>query len=118
VTGVVSQLTPQQATLTMTLVNNLPTPVSSADFVGVIRVSDVRATEKDKVKIGESFRLGDTVKASVVRPSSDISTQVPSLTSPTFASYSYHSVTRAPTSSQPQTNTSASSPPHRKLGTR
>lgn len=53
----------------MTLVNNLPTPVSSADFVGVIRVSDVRATEKDKVKIGESFRLGDTVKASVVRPS-------------------------------------------------
>jgi exosome complex component CSL4 len=66
VTGVVSQLTPQQATLTMTLVNNLPTPVSSADFVGVIRVSDVRATEKDKVKIGESFRLGDTVKAAVV----------------------------------------------------
>ncbi|KAJ9105085.1 hypothetical protein QFC20_004371 [Naganishia adeliensis] len=66
VTGVVSQLTPQQATLTMTLVNNLPTPVSSADFVGVIRVSDVRATEKDKVKIGESFRLGDTVKASVL----------------------------------------------------
>ncbi|KAI5450346.1 hypothetical protein NCC49_003128 [Naganishia albida] len=66
VTGVVSQLTPQQATLTMTLVNNLPTPVSSADFSGFIRVSDVRATEKDKVKMGESFRLGDTVKASVL----------------------------------------------------
>ncbi|GHJ89653.1 hypothetical protein NliqN6_6055 [Naganishia liquefaciens] len=66
VTGVVSQLTPLQATVTMTLVNNLPTPVSSADFVGVIRVSDVRATEKDKVKIGKSFRLGDTVKAAVL----------------------------------------------------
>ncbi|KAJ9126474.1 hypothetical protein QFC24_002217 [Naganishia onofrii] len=66
VTGVVSQLTPQQATLNMSLVNNLPTPISSADFVGVIRVSDVRATEKDKVKIAESFKLGDTVKAAVL----------------------------------------------------
>lgn len=56
----------------MTLVNNLPTPVSSADFVGVIRVSDVRATEKDKVKIGESFRLGDTVKAAVASLSSHL----------------------------------------------
>jgi exosome complex component CSL4 len=114
VTGVVSQLTPQQATVTMTLVNNLPTPVSSADFVGVIRVSDVRATEKDKVKIGESFRLGDTVKAAVVSlPRSPCS-----LPHTDPQSTSYHSETRDHTSSQQQTNTSASSQRHQKQGTR
>jgi exosome complex component CSL4 len=35
-------------------------------FDGVIRVQDIRATEKDKVKIGESFRGGDVVRGVVV----------------------------------------------------
>ena len=36
------------------------------EWQGVIRVQDVRATEKDKVKIFESFRPGDIVRAVVV----------------------------------------------------
>ena len=35
-------------------------------FQGVIRGQDVRATEKDRVKILESFRVGDVVRAVVV----------------------------------------------------
>ena len=35
-------------------------------FQGVIRGQDVRATEKDRVKILESFRIGDVVRAVVV----------------------------------------------------
>ena len=36
------------------------------DFQGVIRTADVRATEKDKVKIASSFRPGDIVRAEVI----------------------------------------------------
>jgi exosome complex RNA-binding protein Csl4 len=36
------------------------------EWQGLIRVQDVRATEKDKVKIFESFRPGDIVRAMVV----------------------------------------------------
>lgn len=35
-------------------------------FGGVIRVQDVRMTERDKVKMAESFRPGDIVRATVV----------------------------------------------------
>lgn len=35
-------------------------------FQGIIRGQDVRATEKDRVKILESFRVGDVVRAVVV----------------------------------------------------
>lgn len=38
-----------------------------AEWQGVIRVQDVRATEKDRCKVYESFRPGDIVRASVVR---------------------------------------------------
>ena len=38
------------------------------EFTGVIRVQDVRATEKDKVKIADCFRGGDVVRGLVVRP--------------------------------------------------
>ncbi len=37
------------------------------EFTGVIRVQDVRATEKDKVKIADCFRGGDVVRGLVVR---------------------------------------------------
>lgn len=40
--------------------------VLETEWQGVIRSQDVRATEKDKVKIYESFRPGDTVRAQVV----------------------------------------------------
>lgn len=36
------------------------------EFVGVIRAQDVRATEKDKVKLADCFRGGDVVKGLVV----------------------------------------------------
>lgn len=43
------------------------TPIPTGDtFPGVIRVQDVRATEKDKVKIASSFKPGDIVRAAVI----------------------------------------------------
>ncbi|BFZ57771.1 exosome 3'-_5 exonuclease subunit ski4 (Csl4) [Savitreella phatthalungensis] len=36
------------------------------DFAGVIRPADVRATEKDRVRITSSFRPGDIVRAEVI----------------------------------------------------
>ncbi|KAL2207468.1 exosomal core protein CSL4 [Sarocladium strictum] len=40
--------------------------VLQTEWQGVIRVQDVRATEKDKVKIHESFKPGDIVRAQVI----------------------------------------------------
>ncbi len=37
-----------------------------SESLGVIRVQDVRATEKDKVKMGDCFRGGDVVRGVVV----------------------------------------------------
>ena len=37
-----------------------------ADFQGIIRREDIRAMEKDKVKVEESFRVGDLVRGEVV----------------------------------------------------
>ena len=43
------------------------TPIPTGDtFPGVIRVQDVRATEKDKVRIALSFKPGDIVRATVI----------------------------------------------------
>lgn len=39
---------------------------SQAQFSGQIRLQDVRATEKDKVVMGEAFRVGDVVRAVVI----------------------------------------------------
>ncbi|KAI9790319.1 MAG: exosome 3'-_5 exonuclease subunit ski4 (Csl4) [Piccolia ochrophora] len=36
------------------------------EWAGVIRVQDIRLTEKDKVKVSESFRPGDIVRAVVI----------------------------------------------------
>ncbi|POR36432.1 Exosomal core protein CSL4 [Tolypocladium paradoxum] len=40
--------------------------VLQTEWQGVIRVQDVRATEKDKVKMYESFKPGDVVRAQVI----------------------------------------------------
>ncbi|MCJ1337933.1 exosome 3'-_5 exonuclease subunit ski4 (Csl4) [Bachmanniomyces sp. S44760] len=37
-----------------------------ADFQGIIRREDIRAMEKDKVKVEESFRVGDLVRGEVI----------------------------------------------------
>ncbi|KAF2453241.1 hypothetical protein BDY21DRAFT_403909 [Lineolata rhizophorae] len=39
---------------------------SGGAFVGIVRAQDVRATEKDKVKVGECFRVGDVIRAVVI----------------------------------------------------
>jgi exosome complex component CSL4 len=64
--GTVTRLSPLQATIAISVVDGLALPAGE-EFVGIIRVQDVRSTEKDKVKIGESFRGGDVVRGVVVR---------------------------------------------------
>jgi len=41
--------------------------VCGDEWAGVVRREDVRATEKEKVVIGESFRVGDLIRGEVVR---------------------------------------------------
>ena len=60
-----TRLSPLQATISISAVDSVPLPAGE-EFIGVIRTQDVRATEKDKVKIGECFRGGDVVKGLVV----------------------------------------------------
>lgn len=59
----VTRITPRQATAAIFVVGE---SVLEGEWQGLIRVQDVRATEKDRVKIFESFRPGDVVRAVVV----------------------------------------------------
>ncbi|KAI1365859.1 hypothetical protein F5Y08DRAFT_164681 [Xylaria arbuscula] len=59
----VTRITPREATVSILVVGDA---VLSAQWQGVVRVQDVRATEKDRVKIYESFRPGDIVRAQVI----------------------------------------------------
>jgi exosome complex component CSL4 len=63
VLGRVTRITSRQATVQILVVGDT---VLDGEWQGLIRVQDVRATEKDRVKIFESFRPGDIVRASVV----------------------------------------------------
>ncbi|KAI9366768.1 hypothetical protein DFJ73DRAFT_890871, partial [Zopfochytrium polystomum] len=63
VIGRVVRINPRQATLSILIVGGVP---CSENFQGVIRVQDVRATEKDKVQIYKCYRPGDIVKAQVI----------------------------------------------------
>lgn len=60
----VVRLMPKQA---IVVIQQVGDTVLQTEWQGVIRVQDVRATEKDKVKISESFKPGDIVRAQVVR---------------------------------------------------
>ncbi|ROT43080.1 exoribonuclease CSL4 [Sodiomyces alkalinus F11] len=59
----VVRLMPRQAIVTIQQVGDT---VLQTEWQGVIRSQDVRATEKDKVKIHESFKPGDIVRAQVI----------------------------------------------------
>lgn len=59
----VVRLIPRQAIVVIQQVGATPL---QTEWQGVIRVQDVRATEKDKVKIHDSFQPGDIVRAQVV----------------------------------------------------
>ncbi|KAL0074359.1 hypothetical protein J3Q64DRAFT_1772390 [Phycomyces blakesleeanus] len=63
ITGKVIRVSPMQAVVAIMVVGEVP---CKEDFVGSIRVQDVRAAEKDKVKIYNSFRPGDIVQAEVI----------------------------------------------------
>ncbi|ORX60057.1 hypothetical protein BCR36DRAFT_316404 [Piromyces finnis] len=63
VTGKIIRVNPKMATLAIMVVGNKP---CKDDFQGIIRVQDVRSTEKDKVQIYNSFRPGDIVRARVI----------------------------------------------------
>ncbi|KAG6019760.1 hypothetical protein E4U41_003121 [Claviceps citrina] len=59
----VVRLMPKQA---IVVIQQVGDTVLQTEWQGVIRVQDVRATEKDKVKIHESFKPGDIVRAQVI----------------------------------------------------
>lgn len=59
----VVRLMPKQA---IVVIQQVGETVLQTEWQGVIRVQDVRATEKDKVKMYESFKPGDTVRAQVI----------------------------------------------------
>ncbi|KAL7625076.1 exosome 3'-_5 exonuclease subunit ski4 (Csl4) [Parahypoxylon ruwenzoriense] len=59
----VTRITPRYATVAILVVGDT---VLEAEWQGIIRAQDVRATEKDRVKIYESFRPGDIVRANVI----------------------------------------------------
>ena len=61
----VTRIAPKQASVSILVVGET---VLDGEWQGMIRTQDVRATEKDKVKIFESFRPGDIVRAVVVCP--------------------------------------------------
>ncbi|KAJ3339998.1 Exosome complex component CSL4 [Gonapodya sp. JEL0774] len=63
VTGRIIRINPRFATMKVMVVGTTPT---TEDFQGIIRLQDVRATEKDKVRIDRAFRPGDIVRARVI----------------------------------------------------
>ncbi|KAI8823414.1 uncharacterized protein EV422DRAFT_353945 [Fimicolochytrium jonesii] len=63
VTGKIIRISPRHATMSIMVVGTVP---CRENFQGIIRVQDVRATERDKVQIYKSFRPGDVVRAEVV----------------------------------------------------
>ncbi|PSN66103.1 hypothetical protein BS50DRAFT_601125 [Corynespora cassiicola Philippines] len=59
----VTRLGPRFANVDILVVGDV---VCREGFQGMIRREDIRATEKDKVKIEESFRIGDLVRGVVI----------------------------------------------------
>lgn len=66
----VTRLQQRQVNVFILVVDDI---VCADAFVGVVRKEDVRGWEVDKVKIEEMFRVGDTVRAVVVRISLELS---------------------------------------------
>ena len=62
----VLRLSPRQATLSILVIAGIPLHEGDGEYQGLVRVQDVRSTEKDKIKIGECFGVGDIVKAVVI----------------------------------------------------
>ncbi|KAJ1650017.1 hypothetical protein IWQ61_009067 [Dispira simplex] len=63
VIGKVLRINTRVAAVAIMMVN---TTLCLEDYQGIIRIQDVRATEKDKVQMHRSFRPGDIVRAQVI----------------------------------------------------
>lgn len=59
----ITRLGPRFATCEILVINSV---VCRESFQGQIRREDIRATEKDKIKMEESFRVGDLVRGTVI----------------------------------------------------
>ncbi|KAF2113024.1 hypothetical protein BDV96DRAFT_149208 [Lophiotrema nucula] len=59
----ITRLGPRFASLEILIINNA---VCSAPFSGLIRREDIRATEKDKIRVEDCFRVGDLVRGVVI----------------------------------------------------
>ncbi|KAF2723666.1 hypothetical protein K431DRAFT_282763 [Polychaeton citri CBS 116435] len=76
VVGRITRTGPRQANLSILALGgngeHVISPAASSSggdgggFPAIIRQQDIRATEIDKVKVGESFRVGDVVRAVVI----------------------------------------------------
>ena len=64
VTGKVVRVKPREATVSILVVGNVPVRES---FQGIIRLQDVRATERDKVQMYKSYRPGDIIRLVLVK---------------------------------------------------
>lgn len=66
VLGKITRTNPRQASLSILALGNSSEHVLKEPLPGLIRQQDIRATEIDKVKVPESFRVGDVVRAVVI----------------------------------------------------
>ena len=66
VLGNITRTNPRQANLSILALGSTGEHTCADAFPAVIRQQDIRATEVDKVKVSESFRVGDVVRAVVI----------------------------------------------------
>jgi exosome complex component CSL4 len=66
VLGRITRINPRQANLSILALGVSGEHTCRDAFPAIIRQQDIRATEIDKVKLGESFRVGDVVRAVVI----------------------------------------------------
>ena len=66
VLGRITRTNPRQANLSILALGPTGAQTCADPFPAVIRQQDIRATEVDKVKVSESFRVGDIVRAVVI----------------------------------------------------
>ncbi|EGP89472.1 unnamed protein product [Zymoseptoria tritici ST99CH_1A5] len=64
--GKITRTGPRQANVTILALGSAGEHVCGDAFPALIRQQDIRATEIDKVKVAESFRVGDVVRATVI----------------------------------------------------
>jgi exosome complex component CSL4 len=64
--GRITRTNPRQATLDILALGSSGAHVLRESFQALIRQQDIRATEIDKVKMSESFRVGDIVRGVVI----------------------------------------------------